>query len=277
MSVITKEIRLIQESLKEIDDFGNVLQTAAIAYGGRHASADEPLRLEDRAVQEKQLITYSCNQYTKPISAFTVRRNPMPADSKTFQLYPKNDNNLPKFRNSLLRSTDVRRILAATTDGRHDLPYSDFEGAGAQRDHFWRRLIEGKRSLYRADDLSCVLPLGTTGTRGVTYQTYAMTIPEDLGELFFVGSDKFKNKSQLDSALGELGYVRFHGESDWWEPSGKRFFSPGSMDTPSEEFAFAQNHFFLGWRYRDQYYTEKNKSEWFLSWDKYDLLPEQSL
>jgi hypothetical protein len=46
------------------------------------------------------------------------------------------------------------------------------------------------------------------------------------------------------------GYVDLDGDTNWWIPSGRIFFSPGSADTSAQELAYARQHFFLPHRYR---------------------------
>ena len=47
-----------------------------------------------------------------------------------------------------------------------------------------------------------------------------------------------------DAMLIEAGYVHSEGDANWWVPSGRAFYSPGTGDTPAQELAYARQHFF---------------------------------
>ena len=67
------------------------------------------------------------------------------------------------------------------------------------------------------------------------------------------------------------GYVHSEGDATWWIPSGRVFYSPQVTDTPAQELAFAQQHFFLPHRSRDPFGNTA-----FMSYDHYDLLLKQT-
>ena len=69
----------------EVDDFGNVLRQAAIAYGRRQPDATL-VEAEDRAKQTQILITYTENQVTNAINGTDEYRTPLPSESRTFEL-----------------------------------------------------------------------------------------------------------------------------------------------------------------------------------------------
>ena len=61
----------------EVDDFGNVLKSAAVGYGRRQP--DRRCRREDQARQAQILVTYSENAFTNSIDGDDVYRTPLPA------------------------------------------------------------------------------------------------------------------------------------------------------------------------------------------------------
>jgi len=83
------------------------------------------------------------------------------------------------------------------------------------------------------------------------------------------------NAAELDNVLADEGrYV--HNDNNWWSPSGKIFFSPGTTDTPAQELAHARQHFFLPHRVRDPFHTDAISTESFVTYDAYDLLMVES-
>jgi hypothetical protein len=63
-------------------------------------------------------------------------------------------------------------------------------------------------------------------------------------------------------------FIHSEGDSNWWIPSGRSFFSPNEADSPAQELAFAQQHFFLPHRTQDPF---GNNS--FVKFDAYSILP----
>ena len=68
----------------EVDDFGNVLQSAAIGYGRRRP--DPALSADDQAKQAELLITCTENDFTNAIDADDAYRTPLPSESRTYEL-----------------------------------------------------------------------------------------------------------------------------------------------------------------------------------------------
>ena len=71
-------------------------------------------------------------------------------------------------------------------------------------------------------------------------------------------------------------YVHSEGDTNWWVPSGRVFFSPGTNDDPATERAYARDHFFLPRRIRDPFHREDFKTESTVDYDVYDLLVTQT-
>jgi hypothetical protein len=67
------------------------------------------------------------------------------------------------------------------------------------------------------------------------------------------------------------GYVHSEGDANWWIPSGRVFYSPNEADTPTQELAFAQRHFFSPHRSRNPFGNTA-----FMRYDSYDLLLKQT-
>jgi hypothetical protein len=66
-------------------------------------------------------------------------------------------------------------------------------------------------------------------------------------------------------------YMHSEGDTSWWIPSGRVFYSPNVADTPAQELAFAQRHFFLLHRSRDPFGNTA-----FLGYDAYDFLVKRT-
>ncbi|MCI0647258.1 MAG: toxin, partial [Chloroflexi bacterium] len=186
----------IQHALTlEVDDFGNVLKSAAIGYGRRFDAPDVTLQPQDRERQRLIHITCTENSFTQPIvDQADAYRTPLPAETRTYELrkpeQEKSGNGLTK----LYRLADALGYVQQAGDGQHDVDYEDIQFAGAKQaaaddpeegEKYFRRLIEHVRTLYREDDLTALLPLGELGPLALPGESYQLAFtPGLLAQVF---------------------------------------------------------------------------------------------
>jgi len=248
-----------------VDEFGNVLQSAAIGYGRRYDDPDPLLTDDDREKQKRTLVTYTENQFTKPISQDDAYRTPLPCETHIYEILKVlPDANEPLVTN-LFRFEEMANKIHEASDGDHDIPYEDIDAVGALEDVPYRRLIEHMRTLYRKDDLTGSLPLGKLETLALPHESYKLAFTSDLVTQVYDG--RVTNTMLTDDGR----YVHSEGDSNWWIHSGQIFYSPNPADTPAQELVFAQQHFFLPHRSRDPF-----DQETVLTYDGYDLLMLES-
>ncbi|HEV8714046.1 MAG TPA: SpvB/TcaC N-terminal domain-containing protein [Candidatus Binatia bacterium] len=217
----------------EVDEFGNVLKSAAIGYGRRQP--DLALSAEDRAKQTQTLITYTENRVTNTIEATDDYRTPLPCESRTYELTGLV---LPVGRSRF----SLAEVLTVGT-GAVPIAYEQNPLAGVLQ----KRLIEHVRTLYRRNDLTGTLPLGALQSLALPLESYKLAFT--LGLLANVYGGRVTN-AVLET---EGRYVHSEGDANWWTPSGQMFYSPGSNDPAAQELAYARAHFFLPHRYRDPF------------------------
>ena len=204
----------IQHALTlEVDAFGNVLKEAAIGYSRRQP--DLSLAVEDRAKQTEIHITYTENGVTNAIEAADDYRTPLPSESRTYELTGLN---LPAGQN---RFTFADILTAGT--GAAPIAYEKSPTAGVLQ----KRLIEHVRTLYRPDDLGvaqndplALLPLGTVASLALPGESYKLAFTPGL--LTGVYGGRVTNP-MLET---EGRYVHSEGDTNWWIPSGRMFYSP---------------------------------------------------
>ena len=68
----------------EVDEFGNVLKSAAVSYGRR--LPDAALETHDQAKQSELLITYTENDVTNPVEDDDDYRTPLACETRTYEL-----------------------------------------------------------------------------------------------------------------------------------------------------------------------------------------------
>jgi len=229
-----------------VDDFGNVLRSAAIGYGRRHADAS--LLPQDRLRQTQLLATYSENEFTNAIEAADAYRAPALSETRSHELTGLGL--LPQqtrlgFDDVDIAATEAQAIAyEATPDGSLQC-----------------RLIEQVRHWYRSDDLSSPLPLGQIESMGLPFESHTLAFsPGLVAQVYGERVD--------DAMLAEGGYVHSGSDSGWWLPSGRSFFSPNDADTAQQELAFARQHHFVPRRFRDAFGSVAT-----VEYDADDLLP----
>jgi RHS repeat-associated protein len=264
----------------EVDDFGNVLKSAAVGYGRRQADSD--LEPWDQGKQNRTLITYTEERVTHPVETPPDYRAPLPCETQTYEL----TGYTPTGDAGRFQGTDFVQPNPSDVDALKqvhiydgEIEYEDVPTSGRER-----RLIEHVRTLYRPDDLGlsqgdrlALFPLGTMGPLALPGETYKLAFtpgllarvfrrpldviqppgappPEDL--LPVPGDVLPLDPSGVEPADCRGGYVDLDQNGHWWIPSGRSFYSPGGDDDPAAELAHARSHFFLPHRFRDPFGSE---------------------
>ncbi|MBI1744415.1 toxin [Candidatus Acetothermia bacterium] len=247
----------------DVDDYGNVLLSAAIGYGRRRDDPD--LTLADREKQKKTLITFTVNRYTNPILEDDNYRVPSASEVLTYELIKLTpSSNLQEVTN-LSRFDELRSVIDQMSDGTHDLPYEDVDHTGAIANKPYRRLIEQVRTLYRGNDLAALLHMGQLQSMALPGESYKLALtPGLIGQVY--------GGRITDAMMENEGvYVHSQGDANWWIPSGQIFYSPKGSDTFPQELAYAQQHFFLPCRFRDPF-----EQTTIVTYDSYNLLIQET-
>jgi len=263
----------------EVDDFGNVLKTASIGYGRRFADASLL-----QAVQEEQAkthLTYTENRVTNSIDEAAAYRTPLAYEARTYELTGYIPSGIAGHfcAEDLVtrRPADTTAFNAVFDD---ELSYEELPTDGKQR-----RLIEHVRTVFRRDDLVDALSLGQLESMALPFETYRLALTPGLILQVFNENGPVNRVSDemlegTESTPGG-GYVHMRNEagvldSNWWIPSGRLFFSPGSNDSAAEELNHARAHFFLPQRGRNPFHTAAASTESFVVYDHYDLMVSES-
>lgn len=260
--------RVHHEITLAVDDFGNVLRSVAVGYGRRHEDPDTLLNLSDRAKQAQILLMATVNDHTNSIDTGDAWRVPQLCDTRSYELLRVRPTASRNNVTNLFEFEEIGKRLTEASDGVHDLDFSDILAAGAIEDHPYRRLVEQRRIVYRADSLDNLLPLGELEPFARTGETYTLAFTADLLDAVFQrnGQPLIANPTAL---LGdEAGYLssadlRAAGlfpaadvDDQWWIPSGRIFYSPDPAPAATQELAFARQHFFLTHRILDPFGQE---------------------
>lgn len=203
-----------------VDEFGNTLESAAIAYPRQQVDPGLPQAVRD--VQARTLIRYTQHSYTNDVltpGAYRMRRIAETRDFEITSLAPAQ---------TWYDIGDFTDVLGAATEV---VPYHEIaQGPGPQR-----RLLEQVRHHFLQDDLATPLPLGMQDARGMADRSYVLAFtPELLTEVY---ADRITDAAAL---MTEGGYAMIDG--NWWIPSGQyRFFDAAA----GENHMAAADRFFL--------------------------------
>lgn len=266
--------RIAHDFTLEVDDFGNVTRSASVAYA-RRPGFDEPepsLSASFRDMlahdQARLHIGATGRAYTTPVHepteavAFDAYRQPLPSETLTAELTGFGP------AGSLFRFDEIDARYQALWTGAADIPYEsvstpDVEGIGMPL-AFARRIVERSRTLYRSDHLTALLPLGTAESMAIPGETYRLAFTPSLITRIF-------GTRVTDAMLLEGGYVRLPGQSDWWVPSGRVYYSAGDLDDAATELTQARAHFYRLRRAVDPFGAVDRRG-----YDDYDIIPRVS-
>lgn len=235
----------------EVDEFGNVLRSASIAYGRR--VADPQLSTVDQDRQRVTFVTLAENQFTNAVDAAYAHRTPLACQTRSYELTGLV---LPAGQD---RFTLADLLGADATAG--VLDFAAVATGGVQK-----RLISATRSVFRRDDLTGELAFGTVEPLALPFESYRMVLTAKLL------ADVFGGRVTAALAEAEGGYAHPGADPNYWARSGRTFYSPGSADSAAQELAHARQHFFLGFRFRDPFHTAAVSTESTVGYDAYDLL-----
>ena len=255
----------------EVDEYGNVLQSAAVGYGRRFSIPLPRLTDADRAKQREILLTFTENRFTNAVLEFHAYRTPLPAESRTYQLIHVTPSASQPAITNLFRFEELKSQIARASDGKHDIPYEDVNACGAIEAVPYRRLIQETRNYYRADHLERILPLGVLQVLALPGQNYKLAFTQGLL------ADVYRRHEPAENLLPdsrhvlqhEEKYVELTGDGRWWIPSGRLFYAAHECE-PKEELEQARRHFFLPRRFLDPF-----NNPTVVTHDLHDLMPAE--
>lgn len=221
--------RVTHTATLEIDEFGNVLLAAAVAYGRQQV--DPTLTPADQTRQAAIHVTYTQSAVTNSIDAPDDYRTPLGFETKTFEL-------------TGLAAPDGRYTFEELRAAFRDAAEIDYEVVPTA-DVLEKRTIKHGRTFYRRDDLSGPLPLGSVEPRALPSEAFQLALTPGLA--LEVYADKIS-----DALLAEGGYVHLAGDDRWWIPTGRVAYALDPQSA-ADELAEAKAHFFTARRYIDPF------------------------
>jgi Insecticide toxin TcdB middle/C-terminal region len=249
--------RVTHTIMLEVDGYGAVLRSVAMGYRRRDLpGVDEP-------EQKQTHLTLTVNRFADRVNEQDWYRVGLPVESRTYEVVKPPEPTITDTRIDLFRFDGIAELMTgifpldqAAPDSGKTWPYEKWDWrtntANAPSDTRLR-LIEHLRTRYRSDDLTSPLGLGQVESLALPFESYKLVFSPELAQQIFVDSGKL-TAAAMNSLLTDEGkYVHSEGDANWWIPSGRMFYSPGTNDTAAQELVQARTHFFLPHRYRDPF------------------------
>ena len=260
--------RVLHSMVLQTDEYGNVEQSLAIAYGRRFDEPDPVLTNTDRAEQKRLRITLtdaSFAHFAAGVDSLPdAYRIPIEAETRTYELvnfaaaYQAAN---PAFSihpdtTTLFDFTAAAKLLAAPNDGAVDIPYEDVTASQAPAGKLARRRIKNLRTLYRSDDLTQLLALQVLEPLALPGETYRLAFTSALVSSVYQRTLQGQPveallptpASVLETDASHFadrgGYVHFGGDNDWWVPSGRLFYHTNLTASAAVELSEGSAHFF---------------------------------
>jgi len=226
----TRDPRIAHSLNIEIDELGNVLQSAAVVYPRQSPPTGLPAAVISE--QGKRHLTYSLSQFTNDLTDSGHYRLRVLCDTQSFEL-----TGVSPAANYFSLSELSNGFTSAST-----ISYEIAPDGSPQK-----RLVEEQRTLFFKSDVTGPLPLGQLGFLGLTYESYRKTLT--LGLLTTAFGARVA-ETDIIAALSEGRYTRSDDykasglfpatdpDDEWWLPSGKpvypanpatQFYLPGAF------------------------------------------------
>jgi RHS repeat-associated protein len=247
--------RVVHDLTLGVDEYGNVLQSAKVAYPRIAAAVPTGTPTTVADVQQRMLITCTENDYTNDIltTGYHLR---LPWQSKTFEVTGFTLPTAP----SLWTVADMLTML---TTGVTEIEYAGTPGISG----VYARLLSHTRTVYLGDDALTVLtPLGTMESLGLVYNHYQLAFTDGI----LTGSDYY-NSLVTDAMLVEGAYLREDRITSFAGSDTTRYWLPGGT---AQYSATPIADFFSPLSYTDPWGNITTVTYWDTAHTNYYLLPQ---
>ncbi|MBX9449845.1 MAG: VCBS repeat-containing protein [Taibaiella sp.] len=230
--------RILHELVLDTDQYGNVLQSAAVAYERKDIPLTLPVKVQEE--QAKRHITCTETAFTNDAiddTELAYYRLRVAYTQKSYELV------MEAPAGALYTVEELKTAFDTATAV--DYTVTD-PGEGE------KRLLSQSRALFYADDTESVLAAGTIERLAIPYERYTLAFtPDVLTQCYGTGV--------TDPMKAETGYVDLDNDEKLWLSSGRATYTD------------PEDHFYTPERYRDPWGNETEVTYWGDYW----LLPEK--
>jgi RHS repeat-associated protein len=201
--------RVGHQLMLEVDDFGTVRKSAAVAYPRRSDALPQHPRV--REAQSQTYITYTEVDVIHRPESQTFYRIGVPVETRMYEI------------TELSNAEDERFSLDELREAIQEAVEISYE-VQPTPNVVQKRLVERDRILYLRNDLSDPLPLGELESLALPFEAYRLAFTPGLLERVY--GDRINDKVLAE----EGGYIQQDGL--WWIPSGRTLFDPDHFYLP---------------------------------------------
>ena len=261
------DARLTHEITLKTIVFGNVLQSASVAYGRRSNTGCSSLPSQsDLEKQRQMIVSLQEGSVTNAVgldssSLLDTRGLPIVYESRTFQLHSVQ---LPSSR-LFYSQSDIASIVTTSVQSA-ELPYYDTNASSQPATAVLRRKLKHSKQQYLANDLVTPLPFGTIQSLGIPYQSFTLATTQDQMRRAIIAPGKLTETEMNNIMQVDGKFLRINDE--WWIASGRAFFAPTSRQN---ELSFAKEHFFLPHRFANVFDLATSSTTTNVTYDEFDL------
>lgn len=212
----TDDPRITHEFTLDVDEWGNVVRSASVAYP-RRVGAVEFTDTEQRRLW----VTVTEADVVNDVGTTDRWRIGVPVATRSYEIggvFPP--------EGELFTKPQLVEGLAAA----ESLPtlafHEELSGSTPQR-----RLISRTLATYAADDLAAELSPGQVGVRALPWRSYQQAFAP--GQVEHLYDQPVSNGNGTDALLAEAGYVRRPDDPAWWMPSARSVFDPDHFYLPT--------------------------------------------
>lgn len=210
--------RIMQQVTLETDQYGNVLQSAQVAYPRKHTDTSLPLKVQQE--QAKMHITYTRSVFTNDV-----------IDDTNYTSYClRKDYKTEVFEVNLTPVSTLWTVgtLGAAITASIDVQPTQVPATGQ------KRIIQSVLHQFYADDAQTVLPLGSLDALALAYESYQLAYTPDIVSAAY-------GTKVTAAMLEEGGFVNITGQSMTYHiPSGvavytqpeTKFYTPETFTDP---------------------------------------------
>jgi hypothetical protein len=205
----TEDSRISHNLNIALDQYGNVLETAAVVYPRK--IADAALPADTTQAQHTGTIIFTQNNLTNDVITEDAYRLRLPAETRTFELKGVEKTG------AFYSIADFEQIL----DTSLEVPYHAIETNPAPRTT-QKRLIEHIRSTFYSNNLTGALPLYRLESLAFPFESYQLAYTPALL------ADIYNGKVSTTTMQDQGKFTHSEGDDSWWIRSGTiQFISAG--------------------------------------------------
>ena len=198
--------RIAHQSTLEIDEFGNVLKSAAIVYPRRIAT--------DYDEQKQTYITYTEAEFINKAGETDYYRIGIPCAQRSYEITGLN---LP----FPFTKNDLKQHIAVASP----IPYEQAPASGVEK-----RLLSFSKSSFYKEDLSGELAFGEIAFHALPYHAYEAVYTQGLIDKFKKDGNTLITSAEIEN---QAGFISMNGL--WWRTSGRAVFDPDHFYLPIEQ------------------------------------------